>query len=248
MKRSDAIKKVRELENAIEVQRLEKLRQMEADMDLENRESNRNRARSITVGTAFGGTAELMMRGDGGRHLWCLMQPVEVVELIHQLAANVGCNADLKPRQDFSSWRDWRVSEAEKKHLNGHAPFVNDMAVFQKLGASGYNDEEAKRIMDILANTKEFINENDDTKILLQDNKAQGAPNLMLGEDDALLHNKLEMQNGKVVYMAGGNGGIPIQHAEDGGVSIKNFEEAKNVATKTIINRRKSKRSSASSK
>jgi hypothetical protein len=75
MKRSEAIKKVRETENAIEVQRLEKLRQMEAEMDLENRESNRNRARSITVGTAFGGTTEIMMRGDGGRHLWCVMQP-----------------------------------------------------------------------------------------------------------------------------------------------------------------------------
>ena len=236
MKRSDAIKKVRELENAIEVQRFEKIRQMEAEMDLENRESNRNRARSITVGTAFGGTAELMMRGDGGRHLWCLMQPVEVVELIHQLAANVGCNADLKPRQDFSSWRDWRVSEAEKKHLNGHVPFVNDMAVFQRLGASGYNDEEAKRIMDILANTKEFVNENDDAKIFLQDTKAHGAPNLMIGEEDGLFHNKLAMQDEKVVYVAGGNGGIP------------NYEEVENVATTKNIDRRKSKRSSASSK
>jgi hypothetical protein len=71
MKRSEAIKKVRETENAIEVQRIEKLRQMEAEMDLENRESNRNRARSITVGTAFGGTTEVMMRSDGGRHIWC---------------------------------------------------------------------------------------------------------------------------------------------------------------------------------
>jgi hypothetical protein len=62
MKRSEAIKKVRDTETAIEVQRIEKLRQMEAEMDLENRESNRNRARSITVGTAFGGTTEIMMR------------------------------------------------------------------------------------------------------------------------------------------------------------------------------------------
>jgi hypothetical protein len=55
-------------------------------------------------------------------------------------------------RNDFASWRDWRVSEAEKKHLNGHVPFPNDMVVFQQLGASGYNDEEAKKIMNILAN------------------------------------------------------------------------------------------------
>jgi hypothetical protein len=211
MKRSEAIKKVRETENAIEVQRIEKLRQMEAEMDLENRESNRNRARSITVGTAFGGTTEVMMRSDGGRHIWCTMQPTEVVELIHQLAANVGCNIALKPRNDFASWRDWRVSEAEKKHLNGHAPFVNDMAVFQQLGASGYNDEEAKKIMDILANTKEFANENDDAKIIMQDTKADGAPNLMFGEEDGLLHNKLIMEDGEVIYMNGGNGGDPVK-------------------------------------
>jgi hypothetical protein len=231
MKRSEAIKKVRETENAIEVQRIEKLRQMEAEMDLENRESNRNRARSITVGTAFGGTTEVMMRSDGGRHIWCTMQPTEVVELIHQLAANVGCNIALKPRNDFASWRDWRVSEAEKKHLNGHAPFVNDMAVFQQLGASGYNDEEAKKIMDVLANAKELANKNDDAKILMQETKADGAPNLMIGEEDNLLHNKVVMHDNQVVYMAGGNGGRP------------DLKEAKNeeVATKKTVNRRSSK-------
>jgi hypothetical protein len=231
MKRSEAIKKVRETENAIEVQRIEKLRQMEAEMDLENRESNRNRARSITVGTAFGGTTEVMMRSDGGRHIWCTMQPTEVVELIHQLAANVGCNIALKPRNDFASWRDWRVSEAEKKHLNGHAPFVNDMAVFQQLGASGYNDEEAKKIMDILANAKEFANENDDAKIFMQETKSAGAPSLMIGEEDNLLHNKVVMHDNQVVYMAGGNGGRP------------DLKEAKNeeVATKKTVNRRSSK-------
>lgn len=218
MKRSDAIKKIRETENSIEVKRLKKIRQMEAEMDLENRESNRNRARSITVGTAFGGTTEIMMRSDGGKHIWCVMQPCEIVELIYQLAANVGCNIAMKPRNDFASWRDWRVSEAEKKHLNGHAPFVNDMAVFQKLGASGYNDEEAKKIMDILANVKGFANENDDVKILFQDTKIDGAPNLMIGEEDGLLHNKVAMVEGEIVYMAGGDGGDPrkhIQHTRD---------------------------------
>lgn len=209
MKRSEAIKKIQEAENSIEVKRLEKIRQLEAEMDLENRESNRNRARSITVGTSFGGTTEIMMRSDGGRHIWCVMQPVEVVELIHQLAANVGCNAQVTPRKDFSSWRDWRVSEAEKKHLNGHAPFVNDMAVFQKLGASGYDDEEAKRIMDIVSNVKGFANEQDDAKILLQQTKNVGAANLMIGEEDGLLHNKVILEGNEVIYMAGGDGGIP---------------------------------------
>lgn len=207
MKKRDAIKQLKEHENSLAVKHAEKVRELDAKMDLENRESNYNRARSFMVGTAFGGTTEIMMRGDGGRHLWCVMQPIEVIELIHQLAANVGCNITLKPRDDFASWRNWRVSEAEKKHLNGHPPFVNDMAVFQKLGASGYNDEEAKKIMDVLANVSEYANENDDSKILLQENKNQGAPNLMIGEEDRLLHNKLAIKDNKIIHMAGGNGG-----------------------------------------
>lgn len=240
MKKSEAIKKAREIETNIELKKLEKIRQMEADMDIENRESNRNRARSITVGTSFGGTSEIMMRSDGGRHLWCVMQPVEVIELIHQLAANVGCDAKLTPRKDFASWRDWRVSEAESKHLNGHVPFVTDMAVFQKLGASGYDDEEAKRIMDILANAKEYANEKDDTKIMLQEEKSDGAPHLMVGEEDLLLHNKVIVADEEIVYMAGGNGGLPQP-------SFNKEITNETVATKKPQNGRKLKRPAASS-
>lgn len=124
--------------------------------ELESYESNLNRARSITAGTAFGGTTEIMMRGDGGRHMWCIMQPAEVTELIHQLAANIGCHIALKPRDDFASWREWRVSDAEKKHLNGHVPFPNDMAVFQRLGTSGFNQAEAEATMNNWLQQEEY--------------------------------------------------------------------------------------------
>lgn len=230
MKKAEVVKKIKDIDDALQLEQYEKMRRIEMEMVVESREGDRNRARSITVGTSFGGTTEVMMRSDGGRHVWCVMQPVEVIELIHQLAANVGCNADLKPRKDFSSWRDWRVSDAEKKHLQGHAPFVNDMAVFQKLGASGYNDEEAQKIMDILANVKEFANENDDSDIVYQDTKKDGAPNLMVGVDDGLLHNKLVLdEDSSVLYMAGGNGGKPE------GVSNET------VATKKTVNQRSAK-------
>jgi hypothetical protein len=119
-------------------------------------ESQLNRARSITVGTAFGGTTEISMRSNAGNVLYSIMQPVEVIELIHQLAANVGCHILVKPRDDFSSWREWRVSQAEKKHLNGHAPFVNDMAVFQQLGASGFNQAEAEATIARNLNQEEY--------------------------------------------------------------------------------------------
>ena len=113
-----------------------RLAELQALQDIQNFEANLNRARSVTVGTAFGGTTEVSLRGNDGKTLWCLLQPVEVIELIHQLAANVGCHINLQPRKDFSSWRDWRVSEEEKLHLAGHPPFVNDMAPHNNVGAN----------------------------------------------------------------------------------------------------------------
>lgn len=110
------------------------LSDIEHDMSVENRMGDLRRARSVTVGTAFGGTTELMMRGNDSNVIWAILQPVEVIELIHQLAANVGCHIHLQPRNDFASWRDWKITPEEKKHLNGHPPFVNDMAPFQNIG------------------------------------------------------------------------------------------------------------------
>lgn len=109
-------------------------RKIEEKMMVENRHGDLRRARSVTVGTAFGGTTEVMMRGNDSNVIWAIMQPVEVVELIHQLAANIGCHIHLQPRNDFSSWREWKVTSDEKQHLNGHPPFVNDMAPHQHIG------------------------------------------------------------------------------------------------------------------
>jgi hypothetical protein len=128
----------------IQKQLQQQLQEAEQARILRDIKAAQSRARSISVGTAFGGTTEVNMRLEDGTSVWCPMQPVEVIELIHQLAANVGCHIALKPRSDFSSWREWRVSEAEKKHLQGHAPFVNDMAVFQQLGASGFDQAQAE--------------------------------------------------------------------------------------------------------
>ena len=108
-----------------------------------NRQANLRRARSVTVGTAFGGTTELMMRGNDGNVLWAIMQPVEVIELIHQLAANVGCHINIQPRKDFASWRKWKYTEEELAHYRGiqnlpgvgHAPHVNSMAAHDQVGA-----------------------------------------------------------------------------------------------------------------
>jgi hypothetical protein len=143
----------------IHKQHEEEMLKIDRRMSEESRMGDLNRARSITVGTAFGGTTEIGMRCNDGRFVWSLMQPVEVIELIHQLAANVGCHLSLAPRRDFSSWRDWRVSEEERLHLNGHPPFPNDMARHMGVGKQvGYenlpddtpvlrNEEYAEQVM-----------------------------------------------------------------------------------------------------
>jgi len=119
------------------LQELEEEKQIwQAEQDIKNMKSNATRSRSITVGTAFGGVTEISMRGDGGDFLWCLMQPVEVTELIHQLAGNIGCHIHLQPRKDFASWRDWKVTDDEKLHLNGHPPHPNDLALHMEIGAN----------------------------------------------------------------------------------------------------------------
>lgn len=103
-----------------------------------------NRARSVTVGTCFGGTVEISMRRADGGNTFAIMQPVEVIELIHQLAANVGCHIQLAPRRDFASWRDWNYTAEELAHYRGpqmlpgvgFAPHPNDMASHMQIGAN----------------------------------------------------------------------------------------------------------------
>jgi hypothetical protein len=128
----------------IDKQHEEEMRKINRRMSEENRLGDLNRARSITVGTAFGGTTEIGMRCNDGRFVWSLMQPVEVIELIHQLAANIGCHLQLVPRKDFGSWRDWKYTDAELAHYRGvqflpgvgHPPHSNDMAPHMLVGAN----------------------------------------------------------------------------------------------------------------
>lgn len=138
-----------------------KLRQKSLDQstyqqEIASHQAELNRARSVTVGTAFGGMTELSMRAIDGKTIWCIMQPVEVVELVHQLSANIGCHIAIKPRDDFSSWREWRVSDAEKKHLNGHAPHPNDISVFQRLGSVGFDQKQAEAAIEEWLSQKEY--------------------------------------------------------------------------------------------
>ena len=99
-----------------ELDRRHKLRQ------LETLEANETRAQSLTVGTAGGGTVEITMRSSSGKFLWNTYQPVEVIEFINQLAAGIGCHIHILPRNDFASWRDWKVTPEELEHAAGPQP------------------------------------------------------------------------------------------------------------------------------
>lgn len=96
-----------------------KINELYEENELANLESNKNRARSFTVGTAFGGIIEVSMRGDF-HNLWCLLQPVEAVEFIEQLAAAAGLQVAIRPKQDFASWRGWNV-DTENRYWVGSA-------------------------------------------------------------------------------------------------------------------------------
>lgn len=80
-----------------------------------------NRANSITTGNAGGGAIEICLRASD-KHLWILLQPTEVIELIHQLAAGTGCLINIQPRNDFGSWRKWNETNNGQIPLTQWAP------------------------------------------------------------------------------------------------------------------------------
>lgn len=99
-----------------------KINQMYEENEYANLQQNKNRARSITVGTAFGGAIEINMRGDY-HSLWCILSPVEAVEMLEQLAAAAGVQVATRPKDDFSAWRGWDVDNVEYIHWKGAAPW-----------------------------------------------------------------------------------------------------------------------------
>lgn len=99
-----------------------KINHMYEENEYASLEQNRNRARSITIGTAFGGAIEVNMRGDF-HSLWCILSPVEAVEVLEQLAAAAGVQVATKPKDDYSAWRGWDVNNINHIHWKGAAPW-----------------------------------------------------------------------------------------------------------------------------
>jgi len=155
------------------------------------------------------------------------MQPVEIIELIYQLSANIGFEARIKPRNDFSSWRDWKVTANDRLHYGNHAPFVNDMAPFQQLGANMQNYDDMKlleKINSIITHhrsgdTPEVQPENTSDTLLTDKTKDQedfnldfgtfldGAPNILLDPESGFLNKIVEETDGSQTIYGGAGGG-----------------------------------------
>ena len=137
-----------------------KLKEVDEQMSATSRDGDMYRARSVLVGTAFGGTTEISLRNMDGSVTWALLQPVEAIELIHQLAASVGCHINLQPRNDFSSWRNWR-SEEDIAKLNGNPPFSNELPLDKRHSLPPFEEQPGVNITrsaEHVVATKKIIN------------------------------------------------------------------------------------------
>ena len=148
-----------------------KLRQLINDMSEENEYKNlmqnRDRARSVTVGTCGGGSLELHMRGDY-HSSWMSLTPVEALELAEQLAAASGVHVAMKPKNDFSAWRGWNVENVdhERVHLMGQSPHVAKREKYldgeserAKLPFEPNNPENKERIEEFIMERTQYENE-----------------------------------------------------------------------------------------
>ena len=149
-------------------QKESKLRQLINDMSEENEYKNlmqnRDRARSVTVGTCGGGSLELHMRGDY-HSSWMLLTPVEALELAEQLAAASGVHVAMKPKNDFSAWRGWNADNVDYDHIHllGQSPHVakhlalKDEAERAKLPFEPNNPENRERIEEFMEQKEENL-------------------------------------------------------------------------------------------
>jgi hypothetical protein len=118
----------------------------------------RNRARSITIGTAFGGVVEINMRSDVAS-VYSQMQPTEAIELMEQIAAGVGIEISYRPKTNFASWRGWEEVIGQKVSLDSIA--WKGAAAWQ-LRLEG-EEEEPKQIEGSKEDSEE--SENSDSRI-----------------------------------------------------------------------------------
>ena len=139
----------------------EELRELQEQNDIANYKQNQTRARSLTIGTTTGGIIEVGMRGDFS-HLWYILQPVEAIEIIGQLAAAAGVEIAMRPRNDFASWRGWDTDLPETSHWLGTAPWQLSEEDRKILSAAKKNKNIAETTVKELESGEELEQESED--------------------------------------------------------------------------------------
>lgn len=84
--------------------------------DLKSYSEQLIRANSLTVGRNGGGV-EVILRSDTNP-LFYVMSNLEAIELIHQLAALVGCHIAIRPRNDFASQERHEYKDITQDDVN----------------------------------------------------------------------------------------------------------------------------------
>ena len=137
-----------------------KLRQLINSMAEENEyrnlQQNRDRARSITVGTSGGGTLELHMRGDY-HSSWMALTPTEALELAEQLSAACGVKIAMRPKNDFSAWRGWNVDNIDTDNNPWAQPKLEGQREVARLPFEPNNPENRERIEEFMEQKQENL-------------------------------------------------------------------------------------------
>ena len=99
-----------------------RINQLCEENELQGLLDNRNRSRSVTIGSAGGGVIEFSMRNEWA-NLYYLANPVEAIEILGELASACGVEIAIRPRNDFASWRSWDTDLPGAIHWMGAAPW-----------------------------------------------------------------------------------------------------------------------------
>jgi hypothetical protein len=78
-------------------------RKVQEKLDLElaflARQGDLCRGRSLAIGVSLNGVIEIVIRHNNGQCAWVVLNTHEVVTLVHQIAAALGCCVTLEPQK-----------------------------------------------------------------------------------------------------------------------------------------------------
>ena len=120
-----------------------KIHSLYEENELADLQQRNARSRSLTIGTANGGMIEVGMRGDYSS-LWYLLRPVEVAEILEQLAAAAGLEIAMRPKQNFASWRSWDSEMPAFSEWKGSAP--HNIGAEERAMLGAYEAKQLKAI------------------------------------------------------------------------------------------------------